>query len=122
MIEDLFVSNCEAGDSVASALDRAIANTATAVRQRLASGEDAVAVAESVGVLLRDAQKFGERILAIGSGLTDVILAIVLRSPDVTHVPSADCMAANLPQDREPTEEELREAWRICSAARQGGT
>ena len=37
-----------------------------------------------------------------------------VRLPDLGALPSAECLAANLPSDREPTRDEVKQAISVC--------
>ena len=50
------------------------------------------------------------------NAITDKIDVIRDGLPTQIHLPAASCLAALLPRDREPTIEEIREAWQECVA------
>lgn len=64
-----------------------------------------------------DADRIREFLEKLGNAEAPLNLNLVLE-PDsdgrLTLIPRPDCMKQHLPKDRSPTEEEVREAWRLC--------
>ena len=78
--------------------------------------EDVRALRLRNGFTTRDALE-----IALGNqwganAVTDTIDDIRDGLPTQNHLPAASCLAALLPRDREPTIEEIREAWQECVA------
>lgn len=53
-------------------------------------------------------------VLSILSSLINLTLTIVEAPGGVNDVPSPECIEANLPRGRPPTEDDIRRAWDLC--------
>ena len=104
-----------AGARLPDALNAAIADLTRDVQREVMEGATIQRALEDAGLPSDIATRVR---LALPHGLRpDALLRhlrVVFNPGGVAGIPTAECLARHLPPDREPTQEEMEEAWQQC--------
>jgi hypothetical protein len=112
-LAQLFADNAVAGVKTAPALHFAVADITKHIGDSVAQGTPIRAALRSAGINEELASSL-EYNRNSSESITKALRLTIGGGGGITGVPTAECLHKYLPPDRDPTENEIAKAWKLC--------
>jgi len=112
-VQELFTENVKSGLKTTPAFHYAIADITQQIVRQISGGAPLRAALEKAGLSGELASRINFQ-QPPAESLSIVMRLVISGGGGITGVPTAECLHRHLPTDREPTEEEVDQAWKAC--------